>query len=131
MGRRGSRGLRCRRTTARSPQGAKEIETNRDNQTFESALAWLGKRDTRKVANNTYLQRRSEGRLAVKLHNTDILTFHPDGSVVFTTGGWKTMTTKERMNRFGTARGAAASAAVRRERGVAGASRRALGPERR
>ena len=35
----------------------------------------------------------------IRLHNTDILTFK-NGSVVLNTGGWKTLTTKDRFNSF-------------------------------
>jgi hypothetical protein len=66
-----------------------------------SAEATLGKRSRRKLANNTYLERRSEGQIAVKLHATDILIFHPDGSTEYQSGGWRTPTTKNRMNEFG------------------------------
>lgn len=56
---------------------------------------------SRKVANNTYLERAvSGGGIAVRLHETDILTFWPNGNVRFYTGGWGTVTTKERMHRF-------------------------------
>jgi hypothetical protein len=62
----------------------------------------------RKVANNTYLERRQEGVIALKLHATDVLTFIqafdalPE-RVKYDTGGWRTVTTKERLNRFGAA----------------------------
>lgn len=52
---------------------------------------------SRKIANNTYLKRRGED-IAVLLHATDVVTFHPDDSVTLDTGGWYTMTTKDRMN---------------------------------
>lgn len=54
-------------------------------------------KDRRKVANNTYLERRGDA-IAVKLHATDVVTFHPDGSAELSTGGWFTVTTKARMN---------------------------------
>ncbi len=53
----------------------------------------------RKIANNTYLERRDD-TIVVRLHNTDILHFSPLGDVKFDTGGWKTVTTKARMNEF-------------------------------
>jgi len=34
------------------------------------------------------------------LHATDVLTFKPDGSIICNTGGWKTHTTKERLNEY-------------------------------
>jgi len=56
-------------------------------------------RERRKIANNTWAERRGDA-VAVRLHDTDILTFHRDGRIVFDTGGWFTVTTKERMNRY-------------------------------
>lgn len=50
----------------------------------------------RKIANNTYLERRGED-IAIRLHSTDVVTFHPDGTLTLDTGGWLTMTTKARM----------------------------------
>jgi hypothetical protein len=60
-------------------------------------------RDARKLANNTYAQRRElhgDNVIAIRLHSTDILTFFRDGSVKVDTGGWQTVTTKERLNRY-------------------------------
>lgn len=68
--------------------------------TFSDAREKLGNRESRKIANNTYLQKRSDGSIAVKLHSTDVVTFHQNGSVVFDSGGWQTVTTKQRMNEF-------------------------------
>lgn len=53
----------------------------------------------RKIANNTYAERRGEA-IAIRLHSTDILTFDKDGSIVANTGGWKTVTTKARLNEY-------------------------------
>jgi len=57
-------------------------------------------KDRRKIANNTYLERRANGNIALRLHNTDVLTFSPNGDVRFDSGGWLTVTTKQRMNEF-------------------------------
>jgi hypothetical protein len=54
---------------------------------------------SRKVANNTYLHRVGDD-IAVRLHDTDVVTFHADGTATLNTGGWFTMTTKERINRY-------------------------------
>jgi hypothetical protein len=59
-----------------------------------------GKRARRKLCNNTYLERRGAD-IAVRLHATDVLVFRPDNSVVYNSGGWRTVTTKERMNSYG------------------------------
>ena len=67
---------------------------------YTEALEILGTRDHKKVANNTYLIRRAPDTIGLRLHNTDVLTFRP-GSVTYDTGGWHTVTTKARMNKFG------------------------------
>jgi hypothetical protein len=36
----------------------------------------------------------------VRLHNTNIVVFHDDGRVTLHTGGYRTVTTKERINQF-------------------------------
>jgi len=59
-------------------------------------------KERRKVANNTWAERRPNGDIAIRLHDTDIVTYSPDGSITLNTGGWFTVTTKERMNRFTT-----------------------------
>lgn len=56
-------------------------------------------RNGRKIANNTYAERRGEA-IAIRLHSTDILTFNPDGSTVVNSGGWRTVTTKARLNDY-------------------------------
>jgi len=52
---------------------------------------------SKKQDNNTYLQRRGNN-IALLYHDTDVLTFHPDNSIVLDSGGWHTMSTKERIN---------------------------------
>lgn len=59
--------------------------------------------ESRKLANNTYLKRggwRPKGDIAVQLHSTDVITFHPNGDVTLNTGGWNTITTRDRINGF-------------------------------
>jgi len=57
----------------------------------------------RKVANNTYLERDGDN-IAVRLHDTAVVTYLPNGDIVLDSGGWLTMTTKERMGTFTAAR---------------------------
>lgn len=54
----------------------------------------------RKLANNTYLNPHEDGTIGVRLHKTDVIVFHPDGSITLDSGGWRTVTTKDRMTRF-------------------------------
>jgi hypothetical protein len=55
-------------------------------------------RQSRKYANNTFLQRRGDD-IVLRLHATDIVTWKACGDVVLDANGWHTVTTKERMNR--------------------------------
>lgn len=57
----------------------------------------------RPVARNTRLYKRGED-YAIQLHETDVVTFHTDGTVTLNSGGWRTMTTKDRINSFSPAR---------------------------
>lgn len=56
-------------------------------------------KDSRKLENHTYLVRRGSD-FAIRLHDTDVVTLHKDGSVTLDSGGWKTVTTKTRMNEY-------------------------------
>lgn len=71
---------------------------------YEQATAHLNGRDTRKLENNTYLERRtcyaSGPAIAVRLHATDVVTYHADGRIVLTSGGWRTRTTLDRLNTY-------------------------------
>lgn len=54
----------------------------------------------RKVANNTYAHRNDDGSISVRLHQTDVVTISPNGAIELSTGGWYTMTTRDRIERF-------------------------------
>jgi hypothetical protein len=75
--------------------------------TYESLAAMLaatrgpGRDTARKLAHNTYAERRGPGAIAIRFHATDILTFHDDGRVVFDCQGWRSVTTKARLNDYG------------------------------
>jgi len=53
---------------------------------YKTASEKLGKRASKKLGNNTYLQRR-EDNIAVRLHETDVLTFTPSGRTILNSGG--------------------------------------------
>lgn len=60
-----------------------------------------GRRKTdRPIENNTRVVRLSDERIAIRLHDTDVVIFDKDGSVELNSGGWLTVTTKARMNEF-------------------------------
>ncbi len=66
--------------------------------TYSEALAILGDRDERTIANNTRLVRRGED-VALRLHSTDVVTYLSTGGYRLNTGGWHSVTTKDRINR--------------------------------
>ena len=57
--------------------------------------------DSSKVIGNNTFEYQINGIRIVRLHNTDILIFKPNGLVTYNSGGWKTVTTKARMNEYG------------------------------
>jgi hypothetical protein len=65
-------------------------------ETFETAK---DKSTGKPLENNTRLIRTIRG-YGVKLHNTVVVEFLPNGAFVLNTGGWKTMTTKDRINGY-------------------------------
>lgn len=54
-------------------------------------------RNGKPYANNTRIYRRGEA-VALCLHWTDVVTAFEDGRVVLDSGGWRTVTTKERIH---------------------------------
>lgn len=71
---------------------------------YDDCVKFLITRDRpvprKKAANNTYVERRDADTIAVRLHDTDVVTYHADGRITLDTGEWYTVTTKERINRF-------------------------------
>jgi hypothetical protein len=54
----------------------------------------------RKIANNTTAVLGPDGTVFIRFHTTYIVELTCEGSVLITSGGWKTYTTKERINDF-------------------------------
>ena len=73
--------------------------------TFEECDALLTGRnkESKKLANNTYLLR-GDGVFMIRLHQTDIITINSDNTYTLNSGGWRSLTTKSRMNEFSPAR---------------------------
>ena len=69
-------------------------------QSYQQATDKLGSRESRKLANNTYLVRIDDNTIGVRLHSTYVVTYHTDGRIVLNSGGWQTVTTKQRMNEY-------------------------------
>jgi len=72
--------------------------------TFKDGLEVLGSRDQKKLENNTYLVRVDDNTLGVKLHNTIVVYIHRSGNYSLDSGGWRTSTTKDRINNYSPAR---------------------------
>jgi hypothetical protein len=68
-----------------------------------AALVKRGRNGRKKLKNNTYLYPRGED-YAVRLHYTDVVTIHADGTYTLNSGGWDTPTTKDRINAYSPAR---------------------------
>jgi len=83
---------------------------------YQALADELAPRESRKVANNTYLQYGSLAPLPsqaarrrdqeahrvinLRLHATNIVTVYPNGATAINTGGWNTVTTRDRINAF-------------------------------
>jgi hypothetical protein len=69
---------------------------------FDALNEHLGARGERPLAHNTWVSRNIDGRIHVTYHSTTIVTYQldPDGVILMTlnTGGYHTVTTKQRIN---------------------------------
>ena len=72
---------------------------------YQSAAEYLGKKTDRPLEGRaTRLQRRSDSTIAIRYQSTDVITYHADGSIVLESGGWRSATTKARINEYTRAR---------------------------
>jgi len=69
---------------------------------YRQAESILKGRDKKKVANNTWLVRLGHDRIGLKLHTTFVVIYYLRYCTLHT-GGWKTVTTKARINDFSSA----------------------------
>jgi hypothetical protein len=68
---------------------------------YAEAISVLNGRTRRKVANNTYIEIDSfTGDIGIRLHATQVVVFKIDGSIILNSRGWRTVTTKDRMNNY-------------------------------
>ena len=68
----------------------------------EATKMVLGKRNRgqRKIGNNTYAYIEYDGRVSIELHGTKVVVFSPNGLVKLNSGGYRTHTTKKRINQY-------------------------------
>lgn len=61
-----------------------------------------GKRNAnrRKIGNNTYAEILHDGSVGIMLHSTYVVKIHEDGTYTLNSGGWQTLTTKDRINQY-------------------------------
>lgn len=71
--------------------------------TFAAYADYLGDRNERKIAHNTYVEWFGRDCIAIRFHATRIISFTADGRILLTSGGYRTVTTKDRLNQFGPA----------------------------
>lgn len=57
-------------------------------------------RDRRKVGNNTYAEILHDGSVGIMLHSTYVVKIHEDNTYTLNSGGWQTLTTKDRINQY-------------------------------
>lgn len=82
-----------------------------DFATCEQLVSTARDKRSKPVDNNTRVEKRDADTYALRLHATDIATFHRDGRVTLNSGGWRTVTTTARLREYVTWR-------LRSERGV-------------
>jgi hypothetical protein len=84
-------------------------------QSYDTASAFLASgrnADARSTGQRaTLVHRIDPERIAVQYHDTDVVTYHADGGVTLNSGGWRSQTTKERINEY-------APVYLRQERGI-------------
>ena len=59
----------------------------------------LADRSKVKIGNNTWAVQCADG-IGIQLHETFVVTFRPDGAMVLHSGGYHTVTTKDRIDQF-------------------------------
>jgi len=67
---------------------------------FADCVELLAKRNTKKLKNNTYLEKIDEKTFGIKFHDTYVVKIFDSGLYELNTGGYKTKTTKVRMSEF-------------------------------
>ena len=66
-------------------------------QSYADASSFLGGKISRRIAHNTTV-RNIDGTIALIYHSTAVVEFHADGRILLNSGGWLTVTTKQRIN---------------------------------
>jgi len=76
-------------------------DINRHVYSLDSALKFLNGKQERKLANNTVVRfDRESGQVDVVLHRTPVVTYYPSGLIQLKSGGYRSVTTKQRINQL-------------------------------
>ena len=73
--------------------------TTRGRQSHAEWDTFLGKKQSRKITHNTWANRIGK-EIHVVYHKTSVVIYKGDGRIELNSGGWKTATTKNRINRY-------------------------------
>lgn len=84
------------RTTLK--ESFKTINTGDETTDLTHELFIVGK--PKKIGYSTFEYQRVDGSRIIRYHHTDIIVIYPDSSFRLFDGGWKTVTTKRKMNEF-------------------------------
>lgn len=67
---------------------------------YDTAERFLAGRQEKKLANNTVIYRGDDGSIGVRLHRTTVVRYFRNGDVMLDSGGYRTVTTKQRINQL-------------------------------
>lgn len=72
-----------------------------DIRSYEAAKAFLADADSRELCYKTVVHKDAHGDIAIRHHETDIITYHKEsGGITLKTGGWQSVTTCHRLHRL-------------------------------
>lgn len=71
-----------------------------DKMSYDELDELLGGRSEKKVGHNTIIHKNYDGDIAIRYHNTDIVTINRLDNIKLNNGNWYTSTTKGRLNQL-------------------------------
>lgn len=67
---------------------------------YEKLAGYLNGKESRKIGNNTFIEKLNDFEIGVKYHRTHIIKIDLTDVITVNTNGWETNTTKDRLNQF-------------------------------
>lgn len=77
-----------------------KLSLRHDNMSYDELDDLLGGKSEKKVGHNTIIHKNYDGDIAIKYHNTDIVTINRLDNIKLNNGNWYTSTTKGRLNQL-------------------------------